>query len=639
MEKSTDNASAFRMMKLAFITVLMFVCSAASAQTVVFEETFDKCNSKGGNDGYWETPTTSTKLNSTYTDKDGWTTNTYAYVASKCVRLSNGSNTGTLTTPSIEAIDGESFQLTVRAGACKGKSPKLTVTVSSGTITPASASIDVGEFKDYAFTIANVAGDFTVTLSIPSGQQTFIDNVKIVKTSSTSKTTTTLSFGPTVDGKTILLSAGKTTDGAVFTGYLATEASNTPGSISYESSNTEVATVDKATGKVDVVGFGEATITATFTPTEGDKYTTSDVAYTINNEDPNAEEKVIVFEPKDVHGSQTASNSPDNMSNGIVKIGTTIGRFNSSTYRMYKYSTTTISTSIGQITKIVFEGNETSNPLTNLNLSTENGTFKSTTTSAEWSGKATSVAFSASAVSVANRITVTVELPQAKSLTLDEAQAYEFEAYDNYNITLKRQLAVNDWNTFCVPFDITAEEVKSAFGDDAKVCAFANATETTVNFAETNNIEAGKPYLIKPTVASPTDGYTFSQKTIDSASAPSAEESTTVQMLGIYSSTDITTLATDNAFAAGLGSNNRILKATTGGQMKGFRAFFIVPNNIESQSLQVNIGGIITCISPILSSASDNGIVYNLSGQRMDNTAGNLKPGIYVRNGKKFIVK
>lgn len=635
MEKSTDNVLAFRMMKLAFITVLMFTCSAVMAQTVVFEETFDKCNSKGGNDGSWAAPSGTTKITA---DNSNWTT-AKAYAANKCVKLATGTNAGTLTTPSIEAVDGESFQLTVRAGACTGKSPKLTVTTSSGTITPASASIDAEEFKDYVFTIATVTGDFTVTLSIPKDQQTFVDNVKIVKTSSTSKTTTSLSFGTEVDGKTISLTAGKTTDGAEFAGYQATEASNTPGTVTYESSNTEVATVDKESGKVDVVGFGKTTITATFTPTEGDKYTTSDVAYTINNEDPNAEEKVIVFEPEYVHGSQTASNKPDNMDNGIIKIATTIGRFNNSTYRMYKSSTTTISTSTGQITKIVFEGNDKSNPLTNLKLSTESGTFKSTDTSAEWSGKATSVSFSASAVSVADRITVTVELPQAKSLTLDEAQANEIEAYDNYNITLKRQLAVNDWNTFCVPFDITAEEVKSAFGDDAKVCAFANATETTVNFSETNNIEAGKSYLIKPTVASPTNGYTFSQKTIDSASAPSADESTTVQMLGIYSPTDITTLAPINTFAAGLGSNNRIQKATTGGQMKGFRAFFIVPNSIESQSLQVNIGGIITGISPILPAATDSGVAYNLSGQRIHSAADSLKPGIYVRNGKKFIVK
>ena len=635
MEKSTDNALTFRMMKLAFITVLMLVCSAATAQTVVFEETFDKCDKTGGNDGSWAAPNGTTKITA---DNSDWTTEK-AYAANKCVKLATGSAVGKLTTPLIEAVDGESFQLTVRAGACTNKTPKLTVTASSGTITPASASIDAGEFKDYVFTIATVKGNFTVTLSIPSGQQTFVDNVKIEKTSSSSKTSTSLSFGSAIDGKTILLSAGKTTDGNEFSGYQATEASNTPGTINYESSDTKVATIDKETGKVDVVGFGEATITATFTPTESDKYTSSDVAYTISNEDPDAEEKVIVFEPQYVHGSNTSNGKPDKMNNGIITISSTNGAFMSTAYRMYKSSTTTISTSTGQITKIVFEGDDTSRPLSKLKLSSENGTFKSTTTSADWSGKATSVSFDASEMAAANRITVTVELPQAKNLTLDETQANEFEAYDNYNITLKRQLAVNDWNTFCVPFDITAEEVKSAFGDDAKVCAFANATETTVNFAETNNIEAGKYYLLKPTVASPTDGYTFSQKTVSNTTAPSASENTAVQMLGIYSPTDITALAPDNTFAAGLGSNNRILKATTGGQMKGFRAFFIVPNNIESQSLQVNIGGIITGISPILSSVTDNDIVYNLSGQRVDIPASDLKPGIYVRNGKKFIVK
>ena len=376
------------------------------------------------------------------------------------------------------------------------------------------------------------------------------------------------------------------------------------------------------------------TITAKFEGNE--EYKPATVTCTLNVKDLNAkfETLPIVFDCKETKGSTTSTNA-DKMGNKIITINSTSAGLNYEEYRFYTSSTTTISTSLGNIVKIEFEGSDDKNPLTNFKSQTN---FNATATHATWTGNAQSVDFKASAQARATKITVTVEVPVAKDLSLDESQANVITAYDNYSVTLKRNLVKDDWNTFCVPFDITEEEAKEAFGDDVKISAFngTTTTGTTVNFNTETSIEAGKPYLIKPSIESPADGYKFTMKTISNPETTIAGTEGNVQMRGIYSPTDITTLTTDGTFAAGLGDENAILKANSGAQMRGFRAFFLVPTGLEGQSLKANIGGIITAIDAIHGATQADAPVYNLNGQRMN---GKLKAGIYVKNGKKFIVK
>ena len=72
--------------------------------------------------------------------------------------------------------------------------------------------------------------------------------------------------------------------------------------------------------------------------------------------------------------------------------------------------------------------------------------------------------------------------------------------------------------------------------------------------------------------------------------------------------------------------------------MKGFRAYFAIPNGTATSALRVNIDGTATSIKSINSEVVEsNAPVYNLQGQRVDGN--NLTPGIYVKAGKKFVVR
>lgn len=153
-------------------------------------------------------------------------------------------------------------------------------------------------------------------------------------------------------------------------------------------------------------------------------------------------------------------------------------------------------------------------------------------------------------------------------------------------------------------------------------------------------MEAAVPYLIKPTVAATTEEYSFKGVEIKEAAVTPTKVKTNGNLYfnGIYNKMDVTTDASSGYYAAFLGANNTIFKAKAGGTMKGFRAYFAIPKSAAASALRVVIDGTATSIKNIDSEVVEsNAPVYNLQGQRVDGN--NLTPGIYVKAGKKFVVK
>lgn len=226
-----------------------------------------------------------------------------------------------------------------------------------------------------------------------------------------------------------------------------------------------------------------------------------------------------------------------------------------------------------------------------------------------------------------------------KPVVLDESADNTIVKKTSVDVTLKRPMNVGRWNTFCVPFSINETQVTSQFGEGTQIAKFALSDEKFIYFETTGIIEAGKAYLVKPTKEAATEGYTFSNVDI-TALAPTKEkvENDAIDFRGIYNPTDITEDLPTNTFAAGI-VGNVVKKAVNGSNMKGFRAFFIIPKGAGAQSsYMLKIDGTATSINSI--NGADvvvNALVYNLQGQRVDGN--NLTPGIYVKAGKKFVVK
>lgn len=222
------------------------------------------------------------------------------------------------------------------------------------------------------------------------------------------------------------------------------------------------------------------------------------------------------------------------------------------------------------------------------------------------------------------------------SNTLDEVTVNSFNAQNDVDVQLKRSLSPEHWNSFCVPFAISADVIAEKFGAGTQICTFGSMNGNVMNFAHSTTIEAGTPYIVKPTKEVVNPSFTGVNIEATAAKKVGADG---YFMQGIYSAkTDLTTDGT-NLF---LGDGNKFYKpvGTTTAKMKGMRAFFIVPKGTNLAALRANIDGATTAIdelTTVVEQPTDNRI-YNLQGQFVGTSFEGLH-GVYVQNGKKVLVK
>ena len=168
--------------------------------------------------------------------------------------------------------------------------------------------------------------------------------------------------------------------------------------VTWTSADTNVATI-ASDGTVTLVGAGTTVITASYAGVSG-TYDPSSATYdlTVTDSTPFAGGDVEFVAGTDV-GSTTSQNA-DEVSKSGVTISSTSAALASAQYRFYGSSTTTISTTQGNIVKIVFTEADSDYPISRLSATGySNGT---------WTGNAQSVTFTASGQARVSTIVVTV---------------------------------------------------------------------------------------------------------------------------------------------------------------------------------------------------------------------------------------
>lgn len=405
--------------------------------------------------------------------------------------------------------------------------------------------------------------------------------------------------------------------------------------VTYTSSNSYVARVDE-NGNVTLNSWGTTTITATFAG--NDKYTQGAVSYelNVNNVVENIDFKVIEFVAGKDKGHTSilnGSTQSDEMAKYGAKIHSGLASFATDEYHINgRKSFTDITVESGKIIRIEMVGSDM-----NRLEGTSEGNYKIESDKIIWTGNSQKVSFKNShTVGIYAAPTSIKIYVDYHVIDLAEESANDLKTLDNTYVKLNRTLVADKWNTLCVPFAISEEEIKANFGEGTLVKKFDAVNGNTVNFADATSIEAGVPYLIKPTVAGTT--YTFYGKEV-SADAPKTEGNADVTFQGIYSPTDITNNGTVKA--AGVTEGGKVLFVNQGSQTKAFRCFFTIRDNasITPAMLKISIKGVETAINSIVmdnGNATDNA-VYNLQGQRVNGNS--LTKGIYIKNGKKFAVK
>lgn len=412
------------------------------------------------------------------------------------------------------------------------------------------------------------------------------------------------------------------------------------------------ATIGETDGEALIAVSGTYTITATGAANDTYKETTATCTLKVINSA--VEEVSIEFVAGVDKGTGKDSDhaqNEDEMRKSFVKITSDNAWFDSTqkdNYRFYA-GTHTVSTKIGKITKIEFVGNniinnKISNPLTNL-TSKDNNYTSTNSNYGVWVGSAKDVVFTNDKQARATNIIVTVEVPKAKNYTLDETKTKNvIETYENANVTLQRTLSKDYWNTFCVPFALDAEQVAQYFGEGTQLRTYeGNCNDNIVYFTTVDNIEAGKPYIMKPgnaVVQNPTfEGVSMVATGLDEKGNPQAVgDASTVQMKGIYNQIELKTDMTELF----LGDNDLFyypLDDIDARTIGGLRAYFIVPQGTDIKKLRANLDGTPTSLDTIFDTEESNAPVYNLQGQCVGNSLRALKSGIYIQNGKKVVVK
>ena len=227
------------------------------------------------------------------------------------------------------------------------------------------------------------------------------------------------------------------------------------------------------------------------------------------------------------------------------------------------------------------------------------------------------------------------------SLTLDEDATYTPEAAWANEVILKRTF-VEGWNGLVLPFDMTIDDAKEKFGA-SDIKAFSGITVdankgTTLNFEDAESIEAGTPVMIKVTNAPTSNEYEISSVFMSgTALVPKTytESDVTYSFKGTYANEDLT----GQTFALIQGSHFYNYDGTeTSVSAKTFRAYFLneTPEVSSSKLNGFDFGDMATGITEVKRNADGNtDKMFDLQGRSVKNAA----KGLYIKNGKKVIVK
>lgn len=156
----------------------------------------------------------------------------------------------------------------------------------------------------------------------------------------------------------------------------------------------------------------------------------------------------------------------------------------------------------------------------------------------------------------------------------DNASALETASGTKCNVTLTRSIPSASFSTFCLPFDVSAEDVATKFNDPELLeykNTIINGEEATFHFVDaTDGIKAGVPYLIKPS-SDISDPIVFYGVTVDNTTREVSDGN--FEFVPLFSKT--TTLNSEGASHKYiyLGASDQLYWAAQNTTIKGFRAY------------------------------------------------------------------
>lgn len=249
-------------------------------------------------------------------------------------------------------------------------------------------------------------------------------------------------------------------------------------------------------------------------------------------------------------------------------------------------------------------------------------------------------------------------------LVLDEDETLD-DSRDLTKATMvfHRTFTTGKWNSLILPVDMNADQVKAAFGAEAKIARFNRLEAKWIYFdMQTDNnlhIEKNVPYIIKPTKEPTAVNRTYNvggEKTkhindlvytvtgiaYDNQTATLQHEDTenTNGMTHYGSYMNPTVVPADSYILHR--SGDMVHTAVEHPNIKSYRTW-LRETTPSGETLQMRVeqnDGPSTGIKVIEETAKNANAVYNMSGMRMNGSnTDNLPKGVYIINNKKVVIK
>ena len=201
-------------------------------------------------------------------------------------------------------------------------------------------------------------------------------------------------------------------------------------------------------------------------------------------------------------------------------------------------------------------------------------------------------------------------------------------------VKLSRKLLANQWNTFCVPFDIDIADGKIN-GIEASVMEYDHTTGNTMEFKEATKIVAGKAYLIKPSadITNPQ----FDNVIIKNVDPAVSGDANGYSFVGIYNPKTFSD--SDQERVLILASEAKFMKVKNGKRMKGMRAYFTIPAGTKAEAVRLMINNRPTALTEITTTPSTSEKIFYIDGTYAGSDIKNVKKGIVIKGGKKYLMK
>ncbi len=251
-------------------------------------------------------------------------------------------------------------------------------------------------------------------------------------------------------------------------------------------------------------------------------------------------------------------------------------------------------------------------------------------------------------------------------LVLDEDETLD----DSRNLTkatmvFHRTFTTGKWNSLILPVDMTADQVKAAFGKDTKLAKFDKYDENWIYFspvvpdANGNMLEANIPYIINPTrqpdyvnrnynVGSDKekhiDGPVYTVTGINYGGQPTKMM---CEDTGSYTNTGMTHYGSyvyrqKVPAKSYMLSKGDMVHTSKVHNVKSYRSWLeeTTPSENTLQLIVSDSDNSTTGIKVIEEAPQNANAVYNVNGMRMNSSnTDNLPKGVYIINNKKVVIK